>query len=230
MTIRCCAFVDQVIVIFPLANIAMVQRKMPLEGWDDEQIRFLLRDLALMDSNNFVDNVGVGEREARVYCSIVRDKHFSMAHGVGRSGDLTAEQPKAAGSSLLGKLTNLMVLNALKLAGLENVTSCAVLPVATGMAIALSLLGIQSQRPGCSKVIWPRVDQKTCLKSILALNLSPVIIENVQEGDEVVADLEEIERQVPRPLPDLCQLAAGGSRPCRACPRVLCPLARQQSA
>ena len=51
----------------------MVQRKMPLEGWDDEQIRFLLRDLALMDSNNFVDNVGVGEREARVYCSIVRD-------------------------------------------------------------------------------------------------------------------------------------------------------------
>ena len=118
VTIRCCAFVDQVIVIFPLANVAMVQRKMPLEGWDDEQIRFLLRDLALMDSNNFVDNVGVGEREARVYCSIVRDKYFSMAHGVGRSGDLTAEQPKAAGSSLLGKLTNLMALNALKLAGL----------------------------------------------------------------------------------------------------------------
>ena len=31
-----------------------------------------------------------------MYSSIVREKYFSMAHGVGRSGDLTAEQPKAA--------------------------------------------------------------------------------------------------------------------------------------
>ena len=37
---------------------------MPREGWDDEQIMLLIRDLALMDSNNFVDNVGVGERDA----------------------------------------------------------------------------------------------------------------------------------------------------------------------
>jgi hypothetical protein len=48
-------------------NPAPVQRKMPRQGWDDEQIKFLMRDLALMDSNNFVDNVGVGEREGRVY-------------------------------------------------------------------------------------------------------------------------------------------------------------------
>jgi O-phospho-L-seryl-tRNASec:L-selenocysteinyl-tRNA synthase len=94
-----------------------------------------------MDSNNFVDNVGVGEREGRVFSSIVKQKYFSMSHGVGRSGDLTAEQPKAAGSSLQGKLCNLMALHALKLSGLENVTSCAVLPVATGMAITLALLG-----------------------------------------------------------------------------------------
>jgi len=53
---------------------------------------FLVRDLALMDSNNFVDNVGVGEREGRVFSNIVKQKYFSMAHGVGRSGDLTAEQ------------------------------------------------------------------------------------------------------------------------------------------
>jgi len=65
---------------------------MPREGWDDEQIMFLVRDLALMDSNNFVDNVGVGEREGRVFSNIVKQKYFSMAHGVGRSGDLTAEQ------------------------------------------------------------------------------------------------------------------------------------------
>ncbi len=48
-----------------------------------------------MDSNNFVDNVGVGEREARVACELVARRHFRLAHGIGRSGDVAAEQPKA---------------------------------------------------------------------------------------------------------------------------------------
>ena len=47
-----------------------------------------------MDSNNFVDNVGVGEREARVACDLVARRHFRLAHGIGRSGDVGAEQPK----------------------------------------------------------------------------------------------------------------------------------------
>lgn len=48
----------------------------------------------MMDSNNFLDNVGVGEREARVACPIVFRRHHNMAHGVGRSGDIAAVQPK----------------------------------------------------------------------------------------------------------------------------------------
>jgi len=38
-------------------------------------------------------------------------------HGIGRSGDIAAIQPKAAGSSLLNKLTNSVVLDILKLSG-----------------------------------------------------------------------------------------------------------------
>jgi len=40
-----------------LVTTLLSQRRMPKEGWDDNQIQLLLRDLALMDSNNFVDNV-----------------------------------------------------------------------------------------------------------------------------------------------------------------------------
>lgn len=40
-----------------------------------------------------------------------------MAHGIGRSGDITAIQPKAAGSSLMMKLTNAMVLDTIRIAG-----------------------------------------------------------------------------------------------------------------
>ena len=47
-----------------------------------------------MDSNNFPENVGIGEREARVACPLVARRHFRMAHGVGRSGDIAAVQPK----------------------------------------------------------------------------------------------------------------------------------------
>lgn len=40
-----------------------------------------------------------------------------LSHGIGRSGDIAAVQPKAAGSSLLMKLTNCMALDAIKMAG-----------------------------------------------------------------------------------------------------------------
>jgi len=53
----------------------------------------------MMDSNNFEGNVGVGEREARVYSPLVARRHYGLAHGIGRSGDIAAEQPKVSVSS-----------------------------------------------------------------------------------------------------------------------------------
>lgn len=40
-----------------------------------------------------------------------------FSHGVGRSGDITAVQPKAAGSSLILKLTSSMALDIIKQSG-----------------------------------------------------------------------------------------------------------------
>lgn len=54
-----------------------------------------------MDSNNFPDNVGVGEREGRVACPLVARRHFRLAHGIGRSGDIAAEQPKVCAAVYL---------------------------------------------------------------------------------------------------------------------------------
>lgn len=49
--------------------------------------------------------------------------HFLLRfiHGIGRSGDISAVQPKAAGSSLLNKITNSLVLDIIKLAGMYYV-------------------------------------------------------------------------------------------------------------
>jgi len=72
-----------------------------------------------MDSNNFIKNVGVGEREGRIASSIVAKRHYRFAHGVGRSGEITEPQPKAAGASLVSKLTSYLVIDAMRVAGLH---------------------------------------------------------------------------------------------------------------
>ena len=91
------------------------QRRMPDEGWEDATIEYLLMQLSMMDSNNFASNVGVGEREARIFSTLVSKRMYGLGHGIGRSGDVTAVQPKAAGSSLIVQLSQAMMLNLFKI-------------------------------------------------------------------------------------------------------------------
>ena len=51
------------------------------------------------------------------FLGIVARRHFNFGHGIGRSGDISEVQPKAAGSSLLYQLTNRMVLDLIKSLG-----------------------------------------------------------------------------------------------------------------
>ena len=125
-----------------LLTSLLSERRLPRVGWDDASIESFLHEAAMMDSNTFLDNVGVGEREARVHSPLVRRRHYGLAHGIGRSGDVAAEQPKAAGSSLLSKLTNLLVGDAFRIAGLEDAGPALVLPLATGMTLTLTLLAM----------------------------------------------------------------------------------------
>ena len=104
-----------------------------------------MRELAMLDSNTYIHRTGVGEREGRTLCPIVERRYFSMTHGIGRSGDLDSVQPKAAGSSLMYKLTKYMAKHALGIAGMR-VEECIVLPVATGMALSLTLLSLRKLR------------------------------------------------------------------------------------
>ncbi len=100
-----------------------------------------------------------------VYCCIVPTHTIYC-----RSGDLTASQPKAAGSSLIVQLSNRLVLHALKLSGLIDTKNALILPAATGMGHVHTLLALRSlqmkSKPNARYVLWPRMDQKTCLKAI----------------------------------------------------------------
>jgi len=247
------------------------QRTLPPEGWDQLTIELFLLEATKLDSNTYAANVGVGEREGRVYSSMVARRHYHMSHGVGRSGDIAASQPKAAGSSLVACIAEYLALHAIRVSGLPVTGACIVLPLATGMAITMSLLTLRqhfdsvtaamlattlkpahkaapehsqtdthhhqqqhtaapaddaaastttstaastssSRSPSSRRfVIWPRIDQKTCLKAITTAGFEPIVIENVLEGDELRTDLAAIRQYVANPtinlqsnVPHLC--------------------------
>ena len=49
-------------------------------------------------------------------------------------------------------------------------------------------------RPTAKYVLWSRIDQKSCFKSILTAGLEPVVVELLQRGEELGTDLEAIAR------------------------------------
>jgi len=48
------------------------------------------------------------------------------------------------------------------------VSSAFVVPMATGMTLTLCMLTLKSMRREAQYVLWPRIDQKSCFKSIIA--------------------------------------------------------------
>eukprot|EP00921_Rhytidocystis_pertsovi_P009315 GHVQ01014996.1.p1 GENE.GHVQ01014996.1~~GHVQ01014996.1.p1 ORF type:complete len:313 (-),score=32.31 GHVQ01014996.1:2815-3753(-) len=180
-------------------------KRMPQEGWDWITVETFLNQLSACDSNNAIDNVGVGEREGRVFCENVKRRHFGFVHGIGRSGDISALQPKAHGSSVANALTNSLVLDAIQLAGIHCAAAAVVLPLATGMTLSLCFSSIREslrQEIGydysCKKkyVVWSRIDQKSCFKAILSAGLCPSVVELQLDGDTLRTDVEAIRERI----------------------------------
>lgn len=175
----------------------LASRAIPAEGWSDGLVEEIVRNLSRMDSNNFLDNVGVGEREGRVACGMVARRHFGLSHGIGRSGDIAAEQPKAAGSSLILKLANALALDYIRsICGIRRLKACVVMPMATGMSFSLVLMQLRQTRPLGRFVIWQRCDQKSCFKALLTAGLTPIVVENRVEGDELKTNVPAIEQAI----------------------------------
>lgn len=173
-------------------QILLNQKKLPAHGWNDQAIEMAIHELSIMDSNNFMSNAGVGEREGRVYSQLVARRHYNLSHGIGRSGDIAEVQPKAAGSSIIYKLTNSLVMHAMELAGLKNGLTSLVLPMATGMSLALTFIALKKSNPNAKYIIWPRIDQKSCFKSMFTAGMTPLIVENKLVDGAMITDVAAI--------------------------------------
>jgi O-phospho-L-seryl-tRNASec:L-selenocysteinyl-tRNA synthase len=190
-----------------------VNRRMPDEGWSDVTIQHLLYTLSTLDTNHKTPAqqqhssrrrtnprwCGVGEREGRVFSGLVASRHFGLSHGIGRSGDITEAQPKAVGSSVLAKLTLLMVLDLVRRgSGLDRKTAAAhgvLVPMCTGMTAALVLSSFRQAKgyEGRDVVLWSRIDQKSCLKAVQSAGLQCIVVPTRLEGDEVRTDVDALQ-------------------------------------
>lgn len=89
-----------------------------------------------------------------------------------------------------------MAMHALKLAGLSEIKACIVVPMATGMSLVLSMLAVRARcaNRAAQYAVWIRIDQATCFKSMRTAGLTPIVVENVIENDQLVTDLEALKR------------------------------------
>ena len=176
-------------------RILFEERRVPEKGWDDETIDFLLTLLSMMDTDKDPDSARIGEREARVASALVGELAHGFCHGVGRSGHVSAVQPKAAGGSIAYYYANRLALDILHRTGLPRLKSACVLPLATGMAIGLSA-GVARDETKRRWAVFPRVDHASPVKGLELVGLSVKKIEGEVVGDAVRVPFERVAEAV----------------------------------
>ncbi len=178
----------------PLKEL-LEQRTIPEKGWADDQISVILKLLASMDTDKDPKAARVGEREGRVASPLVEQLGAGFCHGIGRSGQIAAPQPKAPGGSIMYMLVNRFATTILRKRGLPNIKGAILLPLSTGMSIFLSLAACRKLRTG-THVVYPRVDHQSPLRGIAAAGYSVNQVDTFIEGDAVRCDVSKIREAI----------------------------------
>jgi O-phospho-L-seryl-tRNASec:L-selenocysteinyl-tRNA synthase len=178
-------------------RILFEQKSMPMDPWSDEQITFFLQTLSNMDTDKDDKASRVGEREARIASRLHMLTSSGFCHGVGRSGFLTAPQPKAPGGSIMYEISNYLARDFLRKFGLPNIQKAIVTPLCTGMSLALCLGALKpdwnkDEFLRKRKVLVPQVDHKSLLKALDLMGIRPKVIKGKIFGDAVRIPIEDI--------------------------------------
>lgn len=91
-----------------------------------------------------------------------------------------------------------MILDLIRTMGIQNCQSCILMPMATGMTLTLCFLSLRNQRPQAKYILWSRIDQKSCFKSITTAGFIPIIIntKRISGKEGLFTDLEEFEKKL----------------------------------
>ena len=179
-------------------RILFEQKNVPQKAWSNDQIEFLLKTLSNMDTDKDDKASRVGEREARIASDLHLITSAGFCHGIGRSGFLTAPQPKAPGGSIMYELSNYLALNFLKKFGLPNIKKAIVVPLCTGMSLALCLGALKpdwnnEQNLRRRTVLVPQIDHNALIKAFDLVGVKRKVIKGKKFGDGVRIPIQDIE-------------------------------------
>lgn len=85
------------------------------------------------------------------------------------------------------------------LTGIPSVSKALLVPMATGMTLSLCLIALKRRnRTSAKYVLWSRIDQKSCFKSMLVASLQPVIIDTIRNPttNGLETDLPAFEQKI----------------------------------
>jgi O-phospho-L-seryl-tRNASec:L-selenocysteinyl-tRNA synthase len=148
-----------------------------------------------MDTDKDPKAVRIGEREARVASPLISKLSFGFNHGIGRSGEITAPQPKAPGASIMYQIANRLALQALKKFGIPNLKKAIVVPLSTGMSIGLSGCAVRKKTEH-NVVLCTRIDHASPMRGLELVGLTPRIIDSTLVGDAVQVQPEDIVQNI----------------------------------
>jgi O-phospho-L-seryl-tRNASec:L-selenocysteinyl-tRNA synthase len=168
------------------------RRIFPETSMADSQLELMVQILSSMDADKDPEAARVGEREARIASPYIGRLAAGFNHGIGRSGQLNAPQPKAAGASLMQQVTDAVALDAIRKLGLSNVRAGLVTPLSTGMTLGL-IFGALKRELHVQQVLYPRIDHTSPKRGIALAGLEEVPISTSIEVDAVRADLGDLE-------------------------------------
>jgi O-phospho-L-seryl-tRNASec:L-selenocysteinyl-tRNA synthase len=171
------------------------RRLFPKKALTDLQLEMMLQLLSSLDTDKDPEAARVGEREGRVASPFIGRLSAGFNHGIGRSGQLAAPQPKAPGASLMQQVANNVALDAIRKLGLSNMKSGIVTPLSTGMSISLILSALRREH-GITKVLFPRIDHTSPQRAIALSGLEKVVVPTVIEGDAVHVDIGILEKHI----------------------------------
>jgi O-phospho-L-seryl-tRNASec:L-selenocysteinyl-tRNA synthase len=182
-------------------QILFEQKNVPQKAWSDDQIEFLLKTLSNMDTDKDDKASRVGEREARIASDLHLITSSGFCHGIGRSGFLTAPQPKAPGGSIMYELSNYLALNFLKKFGLPNIKKAIVVPLCTGMSLALCLGALKpdwnsKQQLKKRTVLIPQIDHNALIKAFDLVGVKRKVVKGKKFGDSVRIPIKDIEESL----------------------------------
>ncbi|CAL4124064.1 unnamed protein product, partial [Meganyctiphanes norvegica] len=166
--------------------------------WENVPISLLL----LFEQEKAIRICGISDTETYIYFAHVHTgRNYKLGIYTGRGGDILDCIIKPALIIFLGnKLCSIILFTNRKERWrppcVQKTSSCLVVPMATGMSLVLCLLTVRSQRPSSKFVIWSRIDQKSCFKSISTAGFKAIVVENLLEGDELRTDVPAIEKQI----------------------------------